>query len=138
LNDREAVVTEPHPSGSAAPHSSRSDDWDGLFARVGSELRTLAETVNMLQAFLMPLVEDAARRDPVVMTRLQDLDLVEQSLHGLSDLMSCLDASTVLTDAGALASGVKTIRLAGMAQRLRLRSQPSFPPPGEASGFELF
>ena len=99
-------------------------EWNGLFERVGSELRTLAGAVNNLQLFLTPLVEDVVTRDPSAITRLQDLDLLEQSLHGLSDLMSCLDASTTLTDVGALSTGVKTLRLSGLAERLSSARTP--------------
>ena len=103
------------PDADMAHHTA---EWNGLFERVGSELRTLAGAVNELQSFLTPLVAEVVARDPSAITRLQDLDLLEQSLHGLSDLMSCLDASTTLTDVGALSTGVKTLRLSGLAERL--------------------
>lgn len=118
--------------------TAHSAEWNGLFERVGSELRTLAGAVNNLQQFLTPLVGEVVSRDPAAITRLQDLDLLEQSLHGLSDLMSCLDASTTLTDVGALSSGVKTIRLAGLAERLSSASAPARVDAPVAAELELF
>lgn len=127
-------MTQPYAPDLAAD----PDAWNGLFARVGSELRTLAAAVNTLQHFLTPIVGKVVDGDPAAIMRLQDLDLLEQSLHGLSDLMSCLDASTTLTDVGALASGVQTIRLAGLAERLRSATVPELYAAPEPSGLELF
>lgn len=115
-----------------------SADWDGLLSRVGLELRTLAATVNNLQQFLLPLVGPVVERDAVAITRLQDFDLVEQSLHGLSDLMSCLDTSITLTDAGALAAGVKTLRLTDLAQRLSATAPAAERARHDASALEIF
>ncbi len=113
-------------------------EWNGLFERVGSELRTLAGAVNNLQQFLAPLLAEVVARDPSGITRLQDLDLLEQSLHGLSDLMSCLDASTTLTDVGALSNGVKTIRLAALAERLSSAKAQAVANLPAAAELELF
>lgn len=113
-------------------------EWNGLFARVGSELRTLADAVNNLQQFLTPLVADVVVRDAAAMTRLQDLDLLEQSLHGLSDLMSCLDASTTLTDTGTLANGVQELRLKAMAERLSSAKMPEREMAPVSAELELF
>lgn len=113
-------------------------EWNGLFDRVGSELRTLAGAVNTLQHFLTPLVADVVERDPSAITRLQDLDLLEQSLHGLSDLMSCLDASTTLTDVGALSTGVRTLRLSGLAERLSSAKVPNRGDRPVAAELDLF
>ncbi|MCW6507662.1 hypothetical protein [Lichenifustis flavocetrariae] len=123
-------------SGSAL--EADTAEWNGLFDRVGSELRTLADAVNRLQQFLTPIVADVVSRDPQAITRLQDLDLLEQSLHGLSDLMSCLDASTTLTDASTLSTGVRTLRLAGLAKRLSGPEQGDTEPALITSDLELF
>ena len=123
-------------SGSAL--EADTAEWNGLFDRVGSELRTLADAVNRLQQFLTPLVADVVSRDPQAITRLQDLDLLEQSLHGLSDLMSCLDASTTLTDVTTLSTGVRTLRLAGLAKRLSAPGQEGAEPDISASDLDLF
>lgn len=112
--------------------------WDDFFTRVEGELRTLARSVNDLQQFLAPLVGEIASRDPGAMTRLQDLDLLEQSLHGLSDLMSGLDASVAVTDAEALMSNVKEIRLAELARRLNPHAAPNRGTRLEASVLDLF
>ncbi len=122
-------------SGSALPASS--EEWNGLFARVGSELRTLADAVTNLQAFLTPLVGDVVSRDPQAITRLQDFDVLEQSLHALSDFMAFLDRSTVLTDVDALARGMQGIRVADLAKRLSSASGPNKERP-DASVLELF
>ena len=116
----------------------RTAEWNGLFERVGSELRTLAGAVNDLQHFLTPLVADVVARDPSAITRLQDLDLLEQSLHGLSDLMSCLDASTTLTDVGALSTGVRTLRLSDLAERLSSAQAPAQDERPVAAELDLF
>ena len=128
----------PELAASPLEMAARSAEWNGLFDRVGSELRTLAGAVNGLQQFLTPLVAEVVSRDPAAITRLQDLDLLEQSLHGLSDLMSCLDASTTLTDVGALSTGVKTIRLAGLAERLSSAQAPARADMPVAAELELF
>jgi hypothetical protein len=112
-------------------------EWNGLFSRVGSELRTLAEAVNTFQHFLAPLVADVVGRDPDAIRRLQDLDFLEQSLHNLSEFVCCLDASTTLTDVSALDTGVKTIRLSGLARRLSA-TDGLREPEVDASGLDLF
>jgi hypothetical protein len=124
-------------------HASRAtlpDDpaeWNGLFSRVGSELRTLAGAVNTLQHFLTPLVTEVVERDPSAITRLQDLDFLEQALQNLSEFMSCLDASTTLTDVSAVNTGVRTIRLSALAKRLSTADRGREPEP-DASDLELF
>ena len=130
-------MTQAHASGTMAGLTNPPADLTGLFVRVGAELRTLAKTVNDLQHFLAPLVGDVVRSDPAALVQLQNLDHLEQSLHGLSDLMDCLDASATLTDAGALASGLGTLRLGALARRLS-SAAPARSAPEDAAAFELF
>ena len=123
---------------SASTVNALQDEWHGLFSRVGLELRTLAGSVNNLQLFMTPLLEEVVDRDPHAILRLQDLDILEQSLHGLSDLMSCLDRSFTLTDAEAVAHGVKTLTLAELAQRLAPPLSALVEPATDSSTLELF
>ena len=113
-------------------------EWNGLFSRVGQELRTLADAVAGLQGFLTPLVADIVVRDPEALVRLQDLDLLEQSLNGLSELMSCLDTSFTPTDLDTISNGMQAIRLADLARRLSSADHQASAAPTGSADLDLF
>lgn len=84
-------------AGAAAPGPSpdalsrlAADDAATLVRRLSDVLDDLALAVDGLQVSLGPTIADAAVRDTALMLEAQKLDLVSQSLKGLTDFLGAV------------------------------------------------
>ena len=104
-----------------------------LVERVGRELTGLSVAVDELQASLGEALAGAAANDPGVMQQAQKLDLVAQSLQGLSVFLAAVGRLRIGREPLDLDGVAATLTLASLGARLAGRA------PGATSGdFDLF
>ncbi len=104
-----------------------------LVERVGRELDGLSLAVDELQVTLGPALAGAAEFDPDLMQQAQKLDLVAQSLQGLSHFLAAVGRLRIGREPLDLDGVAATLKLASLGARLAGRA------PGAGSGdFDLF
>ena len=104
-----------------------------LVERVGRELTGLSLAVDELQASLGPALASAAASDASLMQQAQKLDLVAQSLQGLSAFLAAVGRLRIGREPLDLDGVAATLTLASLGARLAGRA------PGPTSGeFDLF
>ena len=115
-------------------HVSRGEtDAALLVQRVGHEIASLARAVGGLQQSLGPALAAAAIREPGLMLEAQKLDLIEQTLHGLSAFLDAVGRCRIGSEPIDLRDYAATLTLAGLAGRLAGRDVES-----EDEDLELF
>ena len=106
-------------SASAPRHLSRGEsDAALLVQRVGHEIASLAKAVGGLQTSLGPALAVAAVEEPGLMLEAQKLDLIEQTLHGLSTFLAAVGRCRIGSEPIDLHDYAATLSLAGLAGRL--------------------
>jgi hypothetical protein len=122
-----------------ASHQAPSDIDRGeadaviLVQRVGHELTGLSAAVEELQSALGPALASAAAADPDLMQQAQTLDLVAQSLQGLSIFLAAVGRLRIGREPLDIEGVAATLTLASLGERLAGRA------PGSACGdFDLF
>ncbi len=104
-----------------------------LVQRVGRELTGLSAAVEELQSALGPALAQAAADDPQLMQQAQTLDLVAQSLQGLSHFLAAVGRLRIGHEPLDIEGVAATLTLASLGERLAGRA------PGSACGdFDLF
>ncbi|MGI3901826.1 MAG: hypothetical protein ACRYGP_11340 [Janthinobacterium lividum] len=104
-----------------------------LVQRVGRELTGLSAAVEELQGALGPALAQAAADDPQLMQQAQTLDLVAQSLQGLSHFLAAVGRLRIGHEPLDIEGVAATLTLASLGERLAGRA------PGSACGdFDLF
>lgn len=123
LNPRDRL---PPAEAPAEPDRGESDAAL-LVARVGGELASLSLAVDELQAALGPTLEAAAARDPGILQQAQQLDLVAQSLQGLSVFLAAMGRRRIGREPLDIEGAAATLLLASLGARLagRTPGQPS-------------
>ena len=103
----------------AQRHVSQSEtDAATLVLRVGHEIASLARAVGGLQQSLGPALAAAAVGEPRLMLEAQKLDLIEQTLHGLSTFLANVGRCRIGSEPIDLGDYAATLSLAGLAGRL--------------------
>ncbi len=106
-------------SASAQRHVSRGEsDAATLVLRVGHEIASLATAVGGLQQSLGPALAAAAISEPGLMLEAQKLDLVEQTLNGLSTFLAAVGRCRIGSKPIDFRDYAATLSLAGLAGRL--------------------
>ncbi len=106
-------------SALAQRHVSQSEsDAATLVLRVGHEIASLATAVGGLQQSLGPALAAAAVDEPGLMLEAQKLDLVEQTLRGLSTFLADVGRCRIGSEPIDLRDYAATLTLAGLAGRL--------------------
>jgi hypothetical protein len=126
-----------HRSSQASERSvvDRSEaDAAILVQRVGRELTGLSIAVDELQAALGPALAEAAGTDPTLMQQAQTLDLVAQSLQGLSTFLAAVGRLRIGREPLDIEGVAATLKLASLGERLAGRA-PGGAPCGD---FDLF
>ena len=104
-----------------------------LVQRVGRELTGLSAAVEELQGALGAALAHAAAADPELMQQAQTLDLVAQSLQGLSHFLAAVGRLRIGHEPLDIEGVAATLTLASLGERLAGRA------PGSACGdFDLF
>ncbi len=133
---REPDMSPPPPLGPAeeAEGCDRGEaDAALLVERVGRELTGLSLAVDELQVALGPALASAAAHDDSLMQQAQKLDLVAQSLQGLSVFLAAVGRLRIGREPLDLDGVAATLTLASLGARLAGRA------PGPTSGdFDLF
>ena len=105
------------------PPSDRGEaDAALLVERVGCELTGLSSAVEELQAALGPALEAAAAHDPALMRQAQKLDLVAQSLQGLSIFLAAVGRLRIGREPLDIEGVAATLTLASLGERLAGRA----------------
>ena len=113
---------------------SRSEsDAALLVQRVGHEISSLARAVGGLQQSLGPALAAAAVEEPSLMLEAQKLDLIEQTLHGLSSFLTAVGRCRIGSEPIDLHGYAATLTLTGLAGRLAGQDVE-----GEDEDLELF
>ena len=100
-------------------HLSRGESDAALVVqRVGNEIASLAKAVGGLQKSLGPALAAAAVEEPGLMLEAQKLDLIEQTLHGLSTFLAAVGRCRIGSEPLDLHDCAATLSLAGLAGRL--------------------
>ena len=100
-------------------HVSRGEsDAVLLVQRVGHEVASLARAVGGLQQSLGPALAAAAVREPGLMLEAQKLDLIEQTLHGLSTFLDAVGRCRIGSEPIDLRDYAATLTLTALAGRL--------------------
>ena len=100
-------------------HVSRGEsDAALLVQRVGHEVASLARAVGGLQESLGPALAAAAVREPGLMLEAQKLDLIEQTLQGLSTFLDAVGRCRIGCEPIDLRDYAATLTLTGLAGRL--------------------
>lgn len=121
-------------SALAPRHLSRGEsDAALLVQRVGHEIASLARAVGGLQQSLGPALAAAAVEEPGLMLEAQKLDLIEQTLHGLSTFLAAVGRCRIGAEPIDLHDYAATLSLAGLAGRLAGQNVE-----GEDEDLELF
>ena len=106
-------------SALAPRHVSRAEsDAATLVLRVGHEIASLARAVGGLQQSLGPALAAAAMGEPSLMLEAQKLDVIEQTLHGLSTFLAAVGRCRIGSEPIDLRDYAATLSLAGLAGRL--------------------
>lgn len=121
------VTTEAPPE---APSDIDRGEADAviLVERVGRELTGLSAAVEELQSALGPALAQAAADDPALMQQAQRLDLVAQSLQGLSHFLAAVGRLRIGHEPLDIEGVAATLTLASLGERLAGRA------PGSACG----
>lgn len=109
-----------------------------ILARAGHELGRLSGRLGRVENLLGPLILEAARRDALLVSNIQDLDHIRQNVEALADFLVALALiapDRLLVDASGPAELVK---LADLAARLTLADHGAGDDGAEWGDFELF
>ncbi len=123
----------PQPGSPAVDRDRGEADAVLVVQRVGHELAGLSAAVEELQGALGPALASAAAGDPGMMRQAQGLDLVAQSLEGLSLFLAAVGRLRVGREPLDIEGVASTLKLASLGDRLAGRT------PGAESGeMDLF
>lgn len=125
---RKPAMSPPPPAGAADGCDRGEADAALLVERVGRELTGLSLAVDELQVALGPALASAAAHDDSLMQQAQKLDLVAQSLQGLSVFLAAVGRLRIGREPLDLDGVAATLTLASLGARLAGRA------PGPTSG----
>ena len=117
---RELTMRRVQAVSALAPRRLSRGESDAaiLVQRVGHEIASLAKAVGGLQKSLGPALAAAAVEEPGLMLEAQKLDLIEQTLHGLSTFLAAVGRCRIGSEPLDLQDYAATLSLAGLAGRL--------------------
>lgn len=126
-------MDRPQPGQARVNRDRGEADAVLVVQRVGHELAGLSIAVEDLQSALGPALAAAAAGDPGVLRQAQELDLVAQSLEGLSLFLAAVGRLRVGREPLDIEGVAATLKLASLGDRLAGRTT------GDASGeMDLF
>jgi len=122
------------------PHQTESNmvPLTDVLGQLGAELRLMADVLGIVEEAVARIIAMVGERGNAIAGDLQNIDIIDQSLHALSAFIREL-ASDVppdwSVDAGLAA---KSLTLATLAGRLRFANSPAEAGHAAASDFEMF
>lgn len=91
-----------------------------VLQRVGHELAHLARLLDQLEALLRPVIVEAARRNPELLSHMQGFDHIGQKAAALASFLEALEPAAAAHWLIDPTEAARAVTLADLAARLRL------------------